>query len=350
MFYHGEAKMWNIRGWERLTAHGSPVLAAARQEFLSWLKEVPEPCQSVWGQRLKSELDHAHLSVRLELYLHHYLRSEGWTVDIEPTMPGTPNKPDFRVMRDTDTILVEAKAILDEQTITQETRTLRKVADDLSGKFSKDVMIEPLSDLPPSLPTRRIKAQIHQHARTQAGEILEFDLSDVHQGMQYSVKVVLLPKSPDTTEPRDVGVTISGVHTLTISERIRDALEKKAAKYGAIDTPFVIAVYGAGEFPVETRDERDALFGDTIWSVHSSGQGTDRRKPNGFFTSVREGKRHHEHVSAVLFYRFNWLQHTHVQEAHIYHNPFALRPLSSDLFPRVPQMVPYLKWINGEPE
>lgn len=342
--------MWDIRGWNRLTVHDDPPLVAARREFLSWLAEVSEPARTVWRGRLESELDHPHLSVRLELFLHHYFKNNDWSIEIEPEMFGSPNKPDFRVMRSTDTILVEAKAILDEQSITQETTRLRQVADNLSGKLSRYVIIEPLSDLPPSLPAKRIKAQIEQHAKTEAGAILEFDLSDVHQGKQYSLKVVLLPKSPDTTERGGVGGINSGVHTLTIGKRIRDALEEKAGKYGSIDMPFVIAIYGAGQFPVQTRYEFDALFGDRVWNVHSSGQVTERRKPNGFFTSVREGKRHHEHVSAVLFYRFKWLQDTHVQVAHIYHNPFTLRSLSSDLFPGVPQMVPVLKWINGEPE
>jgi hypothetical protein len=345
--------MWDIRGWNRLTVHDDPPLLAARQEFQSWLTEVPEPWQSKWRGRLESALDHPHLSVRLELYLHHYFKSEDWAVDIEPEMHGSPNKPDFRVMRGTDTILVEAKAILDEMTITQETRRLRQVADNLSGKLSRYVLIEPLSDLPPSFPAGRIKAQIEQRIKTQADEVVEFDFSDVHQGSPFTLKIVILPRG-SSTKRGGVGGTISGVHTLNIGKRIRDALEEKAGKYGSIDIPFVIAVYGAGEFPVKTRDEFDALFGDRVWNVHSSGQVTERRKPNGFFTSVREGKHHHEHISAVLFYRFKWLDDTHVQVAHIYHNPFALKSLSSDLFPGVPQMVSdnvgSLKWINNEPE
>jgi hypothetical protein len=342
--------MWDIRGWNRLTVHDDPPLVAARQEFQSWLTEVPEPWQSKWRGRLESALDHPHLSVRLELYLHHYFKSEGWAVDIEPEMPGSPNKPDFRVMRGTDTILVEAKAVLDEQTIAQETQRLRQLADYLTNKLSRDVIIEPLSDLPPSPPVSRIKAQIEQCAKTQVDEVLEFDIQDVHQRMQYSVKVILLPKTSDATERGDVGGTISGVNTLTIGKRIRDALEAKASKYGSIDMPFVIAIYGAGEFPVQTKNEFDALFGDRVWNVHSSRQVTERRKPNGFFISVREGKRRYERVSAVLFYRFKWLQDSHVQVAHIYHNPFALRLLNPDVFPGVPQLVPHLKWINGEPE
>jgi hypothetical protein len=345
--------MWDIRGWNRLTVHDDPPLLAARQEFQSWLTEVPEPWQSKWRGRLESALVHPHLSVRLELYLHHYFKSEDWAVDIEPEMHGSPNKPDFRVMRGTDTILVEAKAILDEMTITQETRRLRQVADNLSGKLSRYVLIEPLSDLPPSFPAGRIKAQIEQRIKTQADEVVEFDFSDVHQGSPFTLKIVILPRG-SSTKRGGVGGTISGVHTLNIGKRIHDALEEKAGKYGSIDIPFVIAVYGAGEFPVKTRDEFDALFGDRVWNVHSSGQVTERRKPNGFFTSVREGKHHHEHISAVLFYRFKWLDDTHVQVAHIYHNPFALKSLSSDLFPGVPQMVSdnvgSLKWINNEPE
>ena len=76
--------------------------------------------------------------------------------------------------------------------------------------------------------------------------------------------------------------------------------------------PFLIAVYGAGEFPVRTRGELDALFGDREWLVPRRGGGevTERQKPNGFFTSVREGKRGHVDVSAVLFYRFKWLEDT----------------------------------------
>jgi len=342
--------MWDIRGWNRLTVHDDPPLVAARREFLSWLAEVSEPARTVWRGRLESKLDHPHLSVRLELFLHHYFKNNDWSIEIEPEMLGSPNKPDFRVTRGQDRILVEAKAVLDEQTIAEETQRLRQLADNLTNKLSRDVIIEPLSDLPPNLPASRIKAQVEQRAKTRVDEVLEFDISDVHQGMQYSLRVVLLPKTAATTERGGVGGTISGVHTLTIGKRIRGALEAKADKYGSIDMPFVTAIYGAGQFPVQTRHEFDALFGDEVWNVHRSRQVTEGRKPNGFFISVWEGKRHYEHVSAVLFYRFKWLQGSHVQVAHIYHNPFALRPLNPDLLPGVPQMVSYLKWINGEPE
>lgn len=341
--------MWDIRGWNRLTVHDDPPLVAARQEFQSWLTEVPEPWQRKWRSRLESTLDHPHLSVRLELYLHHYFKNQGWVVDIEPDIPGSSNKPDFRVMRGTDTIIVEARAILDEQAITQETQTLSQMADNLSDKLSRDVIIEPLSDLPPSLPSRRIRSQIEQRIKLQADEVVEFDLSSVHQGTPFALKIVIL-SGGSSTKRRGICGTLSTVHTLNMDKRVRDVLEEKATKYGSMSMPFVIAVYGAGKFPVQPKNEFDALFGDKVWNVHSRRHVTEGRRPNGFFNSVWERKHHHDHVSAVLFYRFKWLEHSHIHLSHIYHNPFALWSLNPDLFPGVPQMVPYLKWINGEPE
>jgi hypothetical protein len=336
--------------------HDDPPLVAARQEFLSWLAEVPEPHQAAWRRRLESDLDHPHYSVRLEAYLHHYFKSNGWSIDIEPAMLGSPNKPDFRVMRGEDCILVEAKTVLDEQTTAQQTQRLSTLADNLTNRLSREVIIEPLSNLPPSFPTKRIRAQIEQRANLRADEVLEFDFSDVHLQSPYTLKIIILPRGSELTEPRSVGGIVSGVYTITTGKRIRDGLEQKAGKYGQIEVPFLIAVYGEGQFPVRAKDEFDALFGDREWLVPTKGVGevTERRKPNGFFTSVWERKRRHEDVSAVLFYRFKWLGDTHVHLVHIYHNPFAQRRLSMGFFPGVPQMVlgdgGKLEWINGEPQ
>ena len=354
MYSYNSVSMWNIKGWQRLTVRDDPQLVAAKQELLLWLDEVPEPWQSIWKGRLQGTLDHTHLSVRLELYLHHYFKSSGWAVEIEPELSGTLNRPDFRVTSDADRFYVEAKAILDEQTIAQETDRLRQLADYLSSKLSREVIIEPLSDLPLSLSTKKIKAQIEQCANTQVDKVVEFDLSDVHLGAQYTLKIIILPRNYNSTQSASVGGMISGVHILTIGKRVREVLEQKADKYGSFDIPFIIAIYGAGHFPVQASDELDALFGDRIWSVHSGSQLTEMRKPNGFFTSEREWGRRHKDVAAVLFYRFKWLESTHAHLAHIYHNPFANRPVNPVLLPGLPQAMlddnGILNWINGKPE
>ena len=348
--------MWDVRGWQRLTVHDDPPLVAARREFLSWLAEVSEPARTVWRGRLKSGLDHPHLSVRLELFLHHYFKNNNWSVEIEPAITGSPNRPDLRVTRGEARIFVEAKTVLDEQSTSQQTQRLRQLADNLTNRLSRDVIIEPQSDLPSSLPSKKIRSEIEQRARTQTNKVVEFNLSDVHLKIPYTLKIIILPRTSDSPEPGGIGGTISGVHTITLGKRIRDALEEKAGKYGLVDTAFTIALYVDTMFPAHTKHELDALFGDREWLVPTKGVGeaTERRKPNGLFTSAREEKHNHQDVSSVLFYRFKWLENTHVHSVHIYHNPFALRPLNPALFPGVPQMVPdedgRMKWINGEPE
>ncbi len=339
-----------------MTIHDDAPLVAAREEFLSWLSKVPQPHQASWKGRLMSVLDHPHYSVRLELYLHHYFESNGWRIDIEPEMLRSPNKPDFRVSHGEDCILVEAKAVLEEKSTAQQTQRLRQLADNLTNKLSRYIIIQPLSDLPASLPTRNIRNQVEQRVKTMANEVLEFELRDMHLNTPYSLKVVILPNGSEPSEVGGVGGTVSGVHTLAIGRRIRDALEQKAGKYGDIDVPFLVAVYGKGEFPVKTIDEIDALFGDRVFLVPIKGRGavTESRKPNGFFTSMREGTHRHEQVSAVLFYRFKWLEDNHLHQIHIYHNPFGQRTINTSLFPEIPQMVPRdeekMVWINGEPE
>lgn len=346
--------MWNIRGWQRLAVHDSPQLMAARHEFVSWLNEVPEPWQHTWKGRLQSKLDHPHLSVRLELYLHHYFLRSGWAVEIEPELFKTLNRPDFRITHDADCLIVEAKSVLDEDTIAQETKRLSQLADNLSGKLSREIIIKPLSELPTSLPTMRIKAQIEQRADKQADEVVEFDLTDLHLGIKYALKVIILPRDYHTDNSSGVGGMMSGAHKLTIGKQVRDALGQKAGKYGSIDMSFVTAIHGAGQFPVKTSDELDALFGDRIWNVQSGGQVIERRKPNGIFTSEWEGGYRYQRVSAVLFYRFKWLGDTHAHMTHIYHNPFAYKPVNPELFPGSPQAQldddGILKWINGKPE
>ncbi len=231
-----------------------------------------------------------------------------------------------------------------------------QLADNLTKKLSKTVFIEPLSDLPSSLPAKKIGHEIESRAATQISEILEFDINDKHQNVPYSLKILILPDASSGNELSGVQGIVSGVHTITTGSRIRQALEENAGKYGQIDGPFLIAIYGKGEFPVRPEDEIDALFGDREWLVPKRGVGqvSERRKPNGFFTSTREGKPRHENVSAVLFYRFKWLENNHVHLSYIYHYPLAQRPLNPDLFPGVPQMVfddkGKSKRINGEPE
>jgi hypothetical protein len=226
-------------------------------------------------------------------------------------------------------------------------------------------MLHPLSDLPPSIPARRIRSWIdRQQIPDDSPDFMEFDFWDDYettvkgktQRFHYGVQVIV-PKL------NEGGEALTGVHglmsqarTVTNAQLLREALREKASKYGTLDLPYVIAVSGETWSPMNTKHEVDALFGDRVWNIprHGPMTVTQTRNPNGFFTSHRNNVPEYRHVSAVLVYRFKWLDAGHEHRMHIYHNPFATRAIDPGLFPDIHQLIRQgetaTTWANGEPE
>ena len=351
-----ESPLWDVRGWRRLTVHEDPPLVAARQEFLAWLAEVPEPHRVDLGARLRSELDHAHLSARLELFVQHYFRSSGWAVRIHPEVTSSSNRPDFLMEKGDDVLLVECKSVLDQPPLAQQDQRLRQLADNAGKKLGRAVILNPLSDLPPNIPARRIRSWIdRQEIPDNTADLLEFDFWDDYQGQHYGIRAVV-PSLDDAEEPlTGVHGLMSQVQTVTTARQLRVALQEKATKYGRLDLPYVIAVSLETKFH-RLKHEVDALLGDRMVVVprHDPTNVTETRNQNGFFTAPRNDSFGFPQVSAVLVYRFKWLDEGHEHRMHIYHNPFAARPIDLGFFPVIPQWIQReentMGWINGEPE
>ncbi|GEM_PF-2292029 len=351
-----ESPLWDIRGWKRLTVNEDPSLVDARKEFQAWVTEVPVPHSADVGARLRSETDDAHLSARLELYLHHYFRSNGWEVRIHPQVAYTSNRPDFLVAKGDAKLLVECRGVFDQPAVAQQDQRLRQLADETTSRLGRTVILHPLSNLPPSIPTRRIRSWIQQQQISgNSPHLLEFDFWDDFLGHHYGVRVILLTLN-------DGGEALTGVHglmsqaqTITNAQQLRAALQEKASKYGKLDVPYVIAISGEAKFPVTTKHEVDALFGDRVWNIPQPGPATvtETRNSNGFFISRRNNVVEYPDVSAVLVYRFKWLDNGHKHHMHLYHNPFATRSVDTSYFPDIPQLVrekTLMRWVNGEPE
>ena len=325
---------WYKQGWETLEGQ-QPKVVAAREKLLRQLLEVPEPNRAAWEKRLTSKLDHSHFSVRLEISLHHFFKERGWETDIEPELLGTSNRPDFRFRRDANELLVEAKTVLDPQPVDQQDSRLRILVDGLSNRLSRAISIHPCFDLPPSLPNRRIAAEIEKKAA--GAELLqEFRIEGEHQGHPYSLDVTIL-LADEQNSLAGVGATIGQAYSVDIGNPMRKAIQEKAIKYGNMDVPFVVAVWPkvGSHFPYPNDDDLVALFGDKVWHVPAPGmQGVaETVKPNGVFTLQGEyGTRRYSRVSAVMVCQLDRADYHRV-----YHNPFADRPLASDIFLGIPQ-------------
>lgn len=325
---------FNIHGWERLSS-ANPNVVEARNEVLRQLSYVPERHRANWEKRLKSKLDHSHLSVRLEIYLHHFFRERGWAIEIEPKLPNTRNSPDFLLTKGQKSMMVEAKAVLGPESERQQDARLMQLTDDLSEKLNRTVLIHPVIDLPSSLPNRHIAGEIERKA-SEVELLQEFPIEGEHQGQPYLLEVtVLLEEKP--TPHSDVGATIGQAFHVDIGHPVRRAIQDKAGKYGEIDIPFVIALWP--NLPFHFPDEGDdiiALCGDEEWLPTSSDIIVQHR-PNGVFTLKREeGSYRYSHVSAVLICRPDT-----ADVPKIYHNPFAKHPVDIKAFEGIPQCVFY---------
>lgn len=346
---------WDIRGWKRLTVHDDPPLVAAREEFLAWLAEVPEAHRADLDARLRSDLDHAHLSARLELFVHHYFRSNGYEPKIHPHLAHSPNHPDFLIEKRDATFLVECKSVFAQPTIAQQDQRLRHLATEVGKKLERTVILNPLSELPPSIPTGQIRRWIERQEIPNDGpEVMELDFWGDHQGHHYGVRAILLRISHGEEEMLGVQGLMSQAQTVTIGEQFREGLMEKAGKYGQLNFPYLIVISAETNFPARTKHEFAALFGTIALNLHPDGQVSETRKPDGLFTLTQNGEPRYKRVSAVLVYRFKWTESGHEHRIHIFHNPYAAKPIDPGLFPDISQFVRQDKdrmaWTNGAPE
>ena len=210
-----------------------------------------------------------------------------------------------------------------------------RLADDLSGKLNRTISVHPMLDLPPSLPNRRIAADINRQI-SKVDLYQEILIEDEHQGQPYALGVtVMLDDKPTPTS--DVGSTLGQVVDVDIGQPVREAIKDKANKYRDLSLPFLVAVWPElpYHFSFEDDDDLVALCGDKNWQESRLGEFTEIVQPNGVFTTKRDDLKHrYSHVSAVLF--------CHPDKPgsfRVYHNPFAERPIGIDVFKGTSQCI-----------
>ena len=331
---------------EHSSGNTSDALAAKRQE-LQRLDNVPEPTRTVWKNRLASKEGHARFSVSLELYLYNYFRERGWAAEIEPELPGTRNRPDFVVTTGDIEMIIEAKSVLGAKSERQQDDRLARLAKDLSGKLNHTVSIHPMLDLPPSLPNRRIAADINRQI-SRVDLYQEILIDGEHQGQRYALEVTLiLDDKPAPTS--DVGSTLGQVVDVDIGQPVREAIKAKANKFCDLSSPFLVAVWPKlpYHFSFEDDDDLVALYGAKDWKESWFGEFTEIVLPNGVFTIKRDDLKHYySHVSAVLF-----CHPDKPGSLRVYHNPFAERPVAMDVFKgtsqcTVDRMTRKARWVH----
>jgi hypothetical protein len=321
-----------------------PEMAAPREMLNTWFERYPADHREKLRSRLLGKQPSDFDGAFWELYLHEVHCRLGFTITIEPAMPGVTTRPDFLMERDGGAFYVEAtvvgrsaREVADQR---RETDIVAIVNDAYHPDFS--VRVRGFAPGPQQVAKRKIIAAVDRWMAKldwsiERGRMTDFRRDPHHIEIEGSHLFVLpYPRDPEVRGDRSWPTVVSGPSHFGVKNEpptIRDDLDDKATKFGRPDKPYAIAVLCQRDL-VDERDVEQALFGPEVVSIPvgpdgPAGDARLQRDPQGFWQ--RGERKQATRVSAVLS-----TIHLHAWSAHmvplrLWHNPWAARPLSVEL-------------------
>jgi hypothetical protein len=320
-----------------LNRSARPAAERVRSLLESWAADYPDSERAGLGARLRAEFE----ATFFEMFLFQVLRNLGSEVEPHPLLsPTATARPDFKARFATGQhVVVEARVATDKSDAERREIARSSVLFDEIEKIESPnffLSIDDVSNASERQPSgRRIRAFIERH-------IAELDPDEVaarlaeygpdaltswtfeEDGFGFTFSVV--PKSPGARGKagRTIGIYPSESRSGGSSGAIRDAVLRKAGKYGPATSPFVVAVNTLTSWGSNKTDVMDALFGaeQVVWSPHSNETRLNRAR-NGVWGGNDSPR--NRHLSAVVIGSvFPW--NLPVAPVCVYHNPHAQFP------------------------
>lgn len=315
VFDDGERKLEGgatgiISAFDYLNASAREEAGKVRGVVEQYFARYPEPDRNALRGRLRSKIDIHHHAAMFELLLHELLLAAGCVIEaVEPSVPSSTHKPDFLVRSaNGDRFYIEA--IVPPCVSAAQAAAHRRLEEALnaidevnSADFFLSVFTTGLPDAPVAFGTLRQAVQAWVEgidydavkAAWDNGAPLE-SFEQTHYGAQFRVEPVPRLRSRGALGERAIGARMGGVQIVEDHVAIRNAVVKKANRYGDLDLPFVVAVNAMGQFSGE--DQADfALFGDEQ-IVINGGEPRLQRAPTGVWYGPHGARK--RGVSAVL--------------------------------------------------
>lgn len=342
-------KLYAEPDFHYLNYSARPEATRIRNVLEQWFSNYPSEYRKRLRQDLRSRNDYNHLAAFYELYLHELLIRLGCRVAIHPDLTNTSRNPDFLVYSPKDSrFILEAAVVLEESRKEAGTQArIFNIYDQInrkikSEKYFIDVEVNQTSKINPRI-SEIVSLVRKKLDEIDYGKMMEIAQSDNYQelpkwtweGNGWEIELSIIPKKREAIGEVSgpiIGISSEGVKLARSREKIRNAVVRKAGRYGELGIPYVLAVNAVLTI-IDIQDIEDALFGDEVWHVPitDSGPGIPLpdRKPNGAWIDER-GPRY-TRVSALLL--STRLSPWTVARAPIrlFHNPWAKRRYRSVL-------------------
>lgn len=349
--------------WEYLNRSGRPDVAVVRDELDRWFRRFPAGHQAELARRFRTDRRGDSLAPFFELFLHEMVVRFQCDVEVHPTT-SVGTCPDFRVTcPNGKTSLLEAtvayeESVPDQGATSRHNDFLEALNRMKDRRFFLSVWIDGDSERP--LPARKLRRQIEKRLAQLDPEQIEPDNARPRwkwREGRATIEVEAFPRPRQVRgdpESRSIVAVGHGMRQVGTWEAARDALAKKATRYGDPGVPYVVAVLPVPRLGLRfTRTEAmQALFGAEVVEYSMSlggvqGGGRATREPNGVW--VGRERPLHTRLSAVLI--LGGLRPWRIVEAEacLYHNPWAKLKYESALC-RLPRGVPgesKMEWHGG---
>ncbi len=307
-----------------------------------WFEQVPAAEQAELCSRFQSSDDVQFCTAFQEVFFHEFLRRQGCVLDFHPHVAGTSKRPDFLVHQPSaDSFILEARTSTEVASGpgynpkgNRIREFLRKI--DLSGySLGIDELIVGATDLRQKILRKHIVDAI---AATPNAKVVRIPVYSTVDGWQIRL-----------TARSTVGHSRSNPSAFTYegwsrtwagpSYPLRNALEKKASRYGQLGIPFMIAINSADAM-LTNRDFEESLFGVRPGITIA---GMTDELARGFWGSA--DKPDHKRVSGVVFVTNLWPATVLMGQLclSVWLNPWADHPYRGLLLE-----LPTFRFENGE--
>jgi hypothetical protein len=329
-----------------LNASARPEAEEVRSLLDRWFASYPESEQEELRSRFRASNDRLHYAAFFELYVHELLRRKGCSVQVHPVLDTTSRRPDFLVRHSmgaqfyTEVVVAtdESQRQMGERSRLDDLKNALNSAD--SPNFFIHLDTEGVPTAP--LPLRGIRQRVEQFLSSLDPD----ELSDMlaagcelrnlpclqlaYAGCKIEIRGI--PKSvaararPDI---RPLGAISDGAKWVNDSQAVRDALVRKAGRYGKLDLPYLIAVNAPSQH-LDRIDMMEALFGKEQFVVRPNEREPEMiREPNGLWTGPVGAR--YRRVSAVLMTSSLGPWNIGSATNQLFHNPWAHMSLGKSL-------------------
>lgn len=304
-----------------------------------WFSRYPEADKDEFRSRFQSNEDAQFNSSFFELYIHELLLRLGYFVTVHPVVSeDTFKRPDFLAVSPIgEEVIVEAVSVsgnyIEDDAIKARKNTVFDILNSIENKyFYLGIRDKGYPKTPP--PSRKLCSKIERWLNSlnpdEYLKLREQNLNDDLPQFHYShdgweVEFIACPKTIEARKKASkylIGYHAPECRRIDSRTPIRNAIKKKASRYGTLCKPYIIAVNILGFF-ADDIDITEALFGKEVFLVSADmdSEIEMKRTPDGVWTSYSEPI--YTRVSAVLFGNLISPMSIAARNIRLYHNPWA---------------------------